>query len=1283
MRIRPLGLVLTLSLTSAIVAAALPDRDGDGILDEHEAILGTDPASPEALRVVIDDGPEPEKTRKTPGYDATKDILRIEFGHVAGDRCLWRATFAAEPRLADTVFHLYVDADADAETGRKVKPPAPEGRDRAPHHGTDYMLSVVGGRGTSSRYNPDGTRTTGPVVTHVVHGKTLLVSADVDVTRDAKGIRCALYVLCHTTTQAGQQTRMSDSTGKHPIAGIPLTGRKKILRPADHMANFAVDATFGLDILRRILRAEDTVVVRHDQLALDGFEIDPFTSRRFPHLKLLRRDGRASATAPRAGRYHVGFMMYDDAGRTDRVCIHVDGRLRGIAVANQDNNRTWLYWLREPLDLRGGERIELRGVGGGGGAHGIINLLFLPRPPKIRAVPHEVEHMTAVSPADHPRRVVLSWTTSWPCATRLEYGTDRTYRTHRTYVDEDVRCHVHRAILDGLDPSIEHHARAIGTTRDGKPFHGPDFVFRARPPKPPATREGTHVVLLTVRNPHPFAVEDWPITTGIPFPRGELASLDHVRLLGEGGEEPAQVKLAARWPDGSAKWLLVTFFADAAANGTSAYRLEYGRGVRRAPVPGGVTVRSTARSGLDEPGTGVRTAGLDFFINPHGGIHFDRLRGRDLAGASEATGTTLWEPRSGSWSAGGGLLPQKPDVTVQEAGPLRATLRVVSHIDTDGLAKRARIEKRIEAYRGRPYLRIHLTFTVTGGDPLLELGSLVFGIPVLRGRVREVLCPMAKGGDLRLAGDDNRVLQRHDDEMVVFTSYGDRPGPSKGVAKKGRLVGAFLGERSGGVAVRDFWQNYPMSFTKTERGCTIGLCPTLDGKYYDRFPFEKEGHHLYYHLRNGVHRLKRGMSKTYEIFVCLEPRAKSRQLCALFQRPLLATAPAEWYCKSGAFYDVQPRDTERFPLYEQAIDRNIAGYIARRERQRDYGMLNFGDWYGERGSNWGNVEYDTQHAFFLEHIRSGNPDAFFLGCATELHNRDIDTVHWSPDGKNVGGVYVHQMCHVGDYYKKGVPGTLGFPRGGFTVSHAWVEGHFDHYFLTGDRRSCETGRAVADYFIRKQLGRPYDFLTTRTPGWHLIMLASAYAATHDPYYLNAMRVVVERVLETQDVEPRPLPAHQREGRKPYQVGGWSRMMVPGHCQCEPRHRGNAGFMVAVLLSGLKYYHDVTGDPRVKEAIIRGAHYLLDECYSDTVKGFRYTSCPKTGYRPGASPLMVEGIARAYLWTKDERFRRCLADSLPLGARGSSYGKGFSMYYRMAPRLLADLAKAGITLGKKE
>jgi hypothetical protein len=282
----------------------------------------------------------------------------------------------------------------------------------------------------------------------------------------------------------------------------------------------------------------------------------------------------------------------------------------------------------------------------------------------------------------------------------------------------------------------------------------------------------------------------------------------------------------------------------------------------------------------------------------------------------------------------------------------------------------------------------------------------------------------------------------------------------------------------------------------------------------------------------------------------------------------------------------------------------------------------------------------------------------------------------------LGFVYIHQMGHVGGYYAESVPGTLGIPQAGSTVSHAWAEGHFDHYFLTGDPRSLATGRAVADYFNHKMLSGWYDFTSCRVPGWHLKINAAAYAATGDPYYLNASRVVVDRVLETQNHEPHPLPEYQREPGRTYQIGGWSRMMVPGHCHCTPRHRGNAGFMVAVLLSGLKYYHDVTEDPRVKQAIIDGARYLVRECYSEEVHGFRYTSCPKMGYRPGASPLMVEGIARAYRWTHDPKLLDPITNGLAYGAGGSRYGKGFSMYYRMAPRLLADLAACDLGLAER-
>lgn len=1248
-----LWLAVGLSLPLAVAAAKTPtDTDHDGIPDQQERVLGTDPRHPERLRVVLRDGPEPQSRRQA-GYDPTKDVVQVECAHVGDDRTLWKVTLAAPPKLANTVLHLYVDADADPTTGRK-------GSKGSPVTGTDYMLSVIGGRASSTHYLPDGSTDTGPVPTYAVVGNCVLLTADLPLSHRAGSLRYGLYVLCHTLPDPKtKKAAMTDGTAKVLVSGVRLSRRPKILRPFDYTKNFRMVATFGHRELLRVERDEQNVVVPCDQLKRDGFVVDLSCVRRWLNLKRQRPDARAWTTAPK-GTYYVGFMLYDDANQ-DKVALLVDGQLQGVAVANNDNNTTWLFCSEKPFAFRGGEKVELQAVGRSG-KHGICNIVFLKERPAARQVEYAVENLTAATFVDQPGRVVVSWTTTWPCPTRFQWGTDTRYGQE---VRQEEPCLVHRVVLDGLKPGRTYHGRAVGTRRDGSTYTSDDFVFRADPPSPPPTQEQTTSVPLTVANTLSVDAVNWPVTSGVPVPQGKLADADHVRLLDPDDRPvPLQVKVTGRWPDGSVKWLLVSFLCDVEAGRTATYRLQFGRSVQPTANETPLRVEQTAE------GVRVDTGRLSFRVDRHGNLVDFRTSSQHSLASDGPCRTTVRDAAGQLYDTA----HEAAEVTVEESGPVRAVVRTVTPLrDADGRPL-FQIEKRVEAFAGSAFVRIRHTLVFTNPRAeFTDVESVQFHVP-LRRSGRKWLVATAGGEPLVLDQQTQHVWQRTDRECVV-------EGRGKDGVSTRRLVGSAWPDSSDGpaVALRDFWQNYPKGFRLDRDELVVELCPDFDKGFYDQFPFEKEGHHLFYYLLDGHYRFKTGVSKTHELLLCFEPRERREAVCRLFQQPLLATAPAQWYADSKAFYDLAPRDPSRFPLYEQAIDENLKRYVQRRERQRDYGMLNYGDWYGERGSNWGNIEYDTQHALLLQYVRSGDPLAFFLGEAAELHNRDVDTVHWSNDRRQVGAVYVHQMCHVGGYYKKSVPGTLGFPRAGFTVSHAWVEGHLDYYFLTGDPRSLETARAVADFFVHKELGRPYDFSSTRVPGWHLIMLAAAYNATGDPYYLNAARVVVQRVLETQDVLPRALPPHQREGRKPFQQGGWSRMMVPGHCKCEPRHRGNAGFMVAILLSGLKYYHDITGDRRVKQALIQGAHYLLDETYSDKVHGFRYTSCPKTEYRPGATPLMVEGVARAYLWTRDERFRRVLVEALPLAAGGSSYGKSFSMYYRCGPRVLADLAETGLRL----
>ena len=223
------------------------------------------------------------------------------------------------------------------------------------------------------------------------------------------------------------------------------------------------------------------------------------------------------------------------------------------------------------------------------------------------------------------------------------------------------------------------------------------------------------------------------------------------------------------------------------------------------------------------------------------------------------------------------------------------------------------------------------------------------------------------------------------------------------------------------------------------------------------------------------------------------------------------------------------------------------------------------------------------------------------------------------------------------------------------MSHTFVEGHLYYYFLTGDTRSLETAMKIAERDDLYQT-RNFDFSDSRNAGWHLILTMAMYEATQDRFYLNAAKIIVERVLERQTPD-----------------GGWRKLLTPGHCACLPRHYGNAGFMLAVMLTGLMRYEQATGDPRIEQAIIGGARFLIDDLWVPQARAFRYTSCPKTEVMAGLNFLLFDGIVYAHQRTGDPRMRTVLiqgTDTALEAMRG--LGKGFTQTTRVAPHFLAYL-----------
>ncbi len=584
-------------------------------------------------------------------------------------------------------------------------------------------------------------------------------------------------------------------------------------------------------------------------------------------------------------------------------------------------------------------------------------------------------------------------------------------------------------------------------------------------------------IALKVTEEEGLARSSWPLTRGVPLPRGEVADLSPLYLTDPSGQVvPAQFRALTHWADGSINWVLVDFQADVPANGEATYTLSYDGAQQNSAAATSLNVNE------DDEHITVDTGAIRFAVNrkTFGLIEFAELQD----GLRVATEGDAWVRICEAFGAGvdqrriygmGGqclasLAQDNYSVSIEESGPLRLVIRCEGAFEADipmhhySGYQPFRYVVRLYAYAGQAHLRVLHTVVVACNPQQTEVEEITVHVPAqlegdLRYRVasvRPTQGELAHDQRLHLAqfADAHFKLYRHEGSQRRPLAEGERTAGWLAVEDDNKGIG---------VALRYMVEEYPKALEAGANGIEVHLWRHPDGQ---RLNFRRYAEEVAWHDGEGVYSDGLGTAKTSEFFVHFYPAADADAtpdtLQGLLAPPHIAVDPA-WHARCQVTGDLAASDPERFP----AAERSMSGFADWLERithmGRWYGFFDWGDcmvaWDEEAGDwrffgrwGWCNSEWDPRHGMWIQYLRSGDPRYYRLAEGMSRHSMDVDTCHYQPlRPYMVGGCFRHSIDHYGDEP---------------CASHTFIDNWMDYYYLTGDLRTLEVLRETGDFFLR-------------------------------------------------------------------------------------------------------------------------------------------------------------------------------------------------------------------------
>ena len=971
------------------------------------------------------------------------------------------------------------------------------------------------------------------------------------------------------------------------------------------------------------------------------------------------------------GPYYLAALIYDKAGEEFPLELSLGSEEVGRIEPRRHDNRRHLIVIDRPILFD--DRVKwVEFTSDGRGECRIERFVLLAQAPEPSSFAPAIERLHVEVDASGDAAAATVHCLTFPPSTVTASVRDQAGATVAESAPDGPST-LHAVALAGLPLDRTWAVRLTATEQDGGTTESVCEFSTSRPKARSANAETTveaEVELCAAGTAASLA--GLPLTFGVPVRRGALFSAGGARLVwGDAAADTsaAQTRVHSRWPDGSARWVLVdtTVPPPLQPGGLADCRVLLST-ADASPPDGALSIDQRDDGAVVVAGRAIRVS-----VQPRAR---DWILVERPADDSRLAGGPLNRALRVLLADGTPLDAAAASASVEHAGPLRTTVRCDAlHRDAAGHA-RLRSELRIHVYAEQPFVKIDHRLVVLCADPsassvfepgvdeeraLLGVRSCVLEVPFAAAAVE------LDDERFQLPGDRPWSL-RHEHDLAhdVVTAAGRQ-------RREGRTTGHVGIHSAAGPAlaagIRTFWQTCPKGISVSGDAIRLEILPELSG---EELPGDDEAwQRLYRWLQDGRYLLREGLALTTELILALAPdEADHGGTAPLFdwlESPVTARPRLAYANATGALPRLASKEDSPQPRYERFAAEALRLFHEDQERWRAYGHVNFGDWYGEGDWSWGNNEYDTPYCAYWEFLRGGEPGWATWGAQSARHLADVDTVNAFHDARHVGLQPMHMPAHLGGYlpayFRSKVPGTRGIP------SHMWAEGPLLHFLLTGDEAVRDSLLRSAGWLLQPERLDHYEFSAVREAGWHLIHLTMLASATGDRRAANGAAVVVRRILEKQDAS-----------------GGWTRMLTSGHCWCGyPHCRGNIAFMVTVLLSALKRYYDLTQEAQVAEAILAGGRWLVRETVDEETGMFIGGSC-KTMQRLSkgevfGTQIIIEGVADAFAVSGDPEIGRCLQRALPaIGVMPDleghrDLGKRLSSQMRYVPTVLAALEES--------